>query len=127
MPVACAVFPPDNPINQDISAGPVDPNSAGYIAGIGLSGHLHPDFGTDPSGGIRYTVVGPEQPVVPIHFTAYGDESDPGPYPVPPALRSKAPASAETSTLSPRHPLRLQQPRPQPPAHGSSPAPEGRL
>jgi hypothetical protein len=29
-------------------------------------------------------VVGPHQPKVPIRFTAYGDESDPGPYPVPP-------------------------------------------
>lgn len=28
-------------------------------------------------------VVGPEQPKVPIKFTAYGSESDPGPYPVP--------------------------------------------
>ena len=83
-PVTCPVFPASDPINQDISRAPVDPNSARYIASIGASGHLHPDFGTDPSYGIPYTVVGPHQPRVPIHFTAYGDQSDPGPYPVPP-------------------------------------------
>ncbi len=82
--VTCPVFPANDPINEDISHAPVDPNSARYIASIGASGHLHPDFGTDPSYGIPYTVVGPNQPRVPIHFTAYGDQSDPGPYPIPP-------------------------------------------
>jgi hypothetical protein len=62
----------------------VDPNSAKYIESIGAQAHLHADFGTPPSYGIPYAVVGPHQPKVPIHFTAYGDESDPGPYPVPP-------------------------------------------
>ena len=33
--------------------------------------------------GIPYVVVGSGQPLVPIDFTAYGDESDPGPMPVP--------------------------------------------
>lgn len=82
-PVTCPVFPPGDAINQDISAAPVDPSSDQYIASIGSSGHLHPDFGSPPEYGIPYTVVGPDQPNVPINFTAYGDESDPGPYPVP--------------------------------------------
>jgi hypothetical protein len=82
--VRCPVFPPNNPLNQDISRAPLDPGSDRYIAGIGLGGHLHPDWGTDPSYGIPYAVVGPHQKRVPIHFTAYGDESDKGPYPVPP-------------------------------------------
>ena len=47
-------------------------------------GHLHPDFGTNPSYGIPYVVVGPDQPRVPISFTEFGEESNPGPYPVPP-------------------------------------------
>jgi hypothetical protein len=34
--------------------------------------------------GIPYVVVDSSQPMVPINFVAYGDESDPGPYPVPP-------------------------------------------
>jgi hypothetical protein len=49
-----------------------------------LDGHLHPDFGTNPSYGIPYTVVGPDQPEVPISFDEFGEESEPGPYPVPP-------------------------------------------
>jgi hypothetical protein len=81
--VTCSVFPPDNALNQDVSNAPVDPNSAAYIASIGAGGHLHPDFGSPAQYGIPYTVVGPTQPLVPIRFTAYGDESDPGPYPVP--------------------------------------------
>jgi hypothetical protein len=81
---SCPIFPANNPVNQDISHAPVDPNSASYIASIGAGGFLHPDFGTNPSYGIPYTVVGRRQPKVPIKFTAYGEESDPGPYPIPP-------------------------------------------
>ncbi len=81
---SCPLFPQSNPLNQEISHAPVDPRSAAYIASIGLSGHLHPDFGTNPSYGIPYTVVGPSQRDVPIDFTAYGEESNPGPYPIPP-------------------------------------------
>ncbi len=81
---ACPIFPASNSINQDVSHAPVDPISASYIAAIGAGGHLHADFGTDPSYGIPYTVVGPHQPKVPIRFTEFGEESNPGPYPVPP-------------------------------------------
>jgi hypothetical protein len=80
---SCPIFPASNPINRDISHAPVDPNSASYIASIGLTGHLHPDFGTNPSYGIPYTVVGAHKPKVPIKFTEYGEESNPGPYPIP--------------------------------------------
>jgi len=80
---SCPIFPANNPLNQDISHAPVDPNSANYIAAIGASGHLHADFGTDPSYGIPYTVVGPHQPRVPIRFSEFGEESNPGPYPIP--------------------------------------------
>jgi hypothetical protein len=80
---SCPIFPASNPLNQDISRAPVDPNSASYIAAIGAAGHLHADFGTNPSYGIPYTVVGPRQPKVPIRFSEFGEESNPGPYPVP--------------------------------------------
>lgn len=80
---SCPIFPASNPLNQDISRAPVDPNSARYIAAIGAGGHLHPDFGTNPSYGIPYTVVGSGQPKVPIRFTEFGEESNPGPYPIP--------------------------------------------
>ena len=79
----CAVFPASNPLNQDISRAPADPRSASYIASIGAAAHLHPDFGANPAYGIPYSVVGAHQPKVPIRFTEFGEESDPGPYPVP--------------------------------------------
>lgn len=81
------LFPGDNPWNEDISGLAVDPNSANLIASIGLGTGLHPDFGTVWAGapnGIPYVVVSGAQQKVPISFTAYGSESDPGPYPVPP-------------------------------------------
>jgi hypothetical protein len=79
----CQVLPPNNPLNEEIANAPVNPNSANYVASIGLTAHLHPDFGTNPTYGIPYAVVGPEQLRVPIRFTEFGEESDPGPYPVP--------------------------------------------
>lgn len=87
----CPVFPADNPWNQVVSSLPVHPNSANYIASINSTKqYLHADFGSDPTYGIPYVLVNGSQPKVPITFTAYGDESDPGPYPVP----SNAPVEA---------------------------------
>jgi hypothetical protein len=80
------VFPADNAWNQDISKEPVDPNSARLIASIGAAKPLHPDFGTVYQGapnGIAYVVVSGKQARVPVRFE-YADESDPGPYPIPP-------------------------------------------
>ncbi|MBK6292998.1 MAG: hypothetical protein IPF55_00560 [Rhodoferax sp.] len=80
-------FPASNAWNTDISGAPVDPNSNALIASIGLTRGLHPDFGSGlyegAPIGIPYVVVAGTQPKVPITFTDYGDESDPGPYPVP--------------------------------------------
>jgi hypothetical protein len=81
------VFPADNPWNEEISAAPVDPNSDAIITSMGLNTGVHADFGTVWNGapnGIPYVVVSGAQQKVPITFTDYGDESDPGPYPVPP-------------------------------------------
>jgi len=80
----CPILPAKDPLNQDVSHAPVDPNSARYIASIGLDAHLHPDFGSNPAYGIPFTVVGPAQRKVPIAFSEFGEESNPGPYPVPP-------------------------------------------
>jgi hypothetical protein len=80
----CPILPPNDAVNQEIARAPVNPRSAEYVASIGLGAHLHPDFGTNPTYGIPYAVVGPRQPKVPISFTLYGSESNPGPYPVPP-------------------------------------------
>jgi len=80
-------FPSNNAWNTDISTAPVDPNSTALITSIGLNTGLHPDFGAGLYNGapigIPYVVVSGTQLKVPILFTAYGDESDPGPYPVP--------------------------------------------
>ncbi len=81
------LFPADNLWNQDISTASVDPNSAAIINFIGPSIGLHPDFGSGQYGGssigIPYAVVGSSQNLVNINFNAYGDESDPGPMPIP--------------------------------------------
>jgi hypothetical protein len=73
--------------NQDISTASVDPNSGAIINFIGASTGIHPDFGAGEYDGgymgIPYTVVGADQSQVMIDFTAYVDESDPGPMPIP--------------------------------------------
>src|SRR6185437_10029173 len=81
-------FPADNDWNKDISQDDVDPNSDNLIASIGLSTGLHPDFGSGTYAGsiigIPYVVVSDDQPYVRIRLKAYKDESDKGPFPVPP-------------------------------------------
>jgi hypothetical protein len=80
-------FPASSSWKQDISSAPVDPNSSAIINFIGPSVGLHPDFGAGQyqgsTMGIPYVVVDGLQPLVNINFTAYGDESDLGPMPVP--------------------------------------------
>ena len=95
----CAMFPSDNPWNRDISNDPVDPNSANYIASIGTSINLHADFGSNPTYGIPYAIVSGAQAFVPITFTLYGSESDPGPYPIPPNAPVEAGSDAHVLTL----------------------------
>jgi hypothetical protein len=80
-------FPADNLWNKNIASAPVDPNSAAIINYIGTTDPVHPDFGSGEyngsSIGIPYIVVDSQQAPVVINFTAYGNESDPGPMPVP--------------------------------------------
>jgi hypothetical protein len=84
----CPMFPADNPWNTDVSQVPVDPNSANYMAHMNAgTTFLHPDFGHNPTYGFPITIAPPSQPFVPITFTAYGSQSDPGPYPIPPTAK----------------------------------------
>lgn len=79
-------FPDDSPWNTRVDKLPVDPKSAVFIKSIGANKPLHPDFGAPYEGapiGIPYIVVSGTQPKVPVTFE-YADESDPGPYPIPP-------------------------------------------
>ena len=79
-------FPSSSLWNTDISAAPVDPNSTAIVNFIGAGTGLHPDFGSGlyngSNIGIPYTVVGNQQPLIVIDYTAYGSESDPGPMPI---------------------------------------------
>jgi hypothetical protein len=86
------VFPSSNWWNLDVSAAPVDPQSNAFIAWIGASDRVHPDFGPPPYG-IPYVVVDGTQPRVPVTFE-YDDESDPGipglpGYPIPDEARTQ--------------------------------------
>jgi hypothetical protein len=106
----CRVFPDDNWWNRDVSAETVDARSSAYVASIDsdpsadhdAAGRavLHADFGSQQAWGLPYTVVPSSQPLVPITFTEYGNESDPGPYPIP--------ADAPVESGSDNHVLVLQ-------------------
>jgi hypothetical protein len=86
-PTGCPIFLADHIWNAPVDGLPLDPSSAAYINTIGADGRLHPDFGSGTWAGfpigIPYVIVSGAQPKVPVSFV-YADESDPGPYPIPP-------------------------------------------
>jgi hypothetical protein len=97
----CPVLPPDNPINTDISAYPVDPNSANYINEIMSTPpgqparitYLWPQFGDGGSYGpqgqpINVVNEQPSQYVDVNYAPSFGDgpydyNSDRGYFPIP--------------------------------------------
>ena len=81
LPLPLPLFPPDNWWNTDVSSAPVDSGSAAFIAFIGASRGMHPDFGGGDYG-IPYVTVPGSQPRVNPTFD-YDDESDHGGYPIP--------------------------------------------
>ena len=96
---ACPVFPFDNEWNRDISADPLDPNSAQFMAKMnGALAKLHPDFGSDTASGIPWISVPGSQPKVAMTF-ANNQESDPGPYPFP----ANAPVEGGANSMGDRH------------------------
>jgi hypothetical protein len=105
-PPRCTILPADNIWNTRVDGLPVHSRSGDYIASIGASDTLHPDFGSGvwPPGsdgpiGIPFVEVDGDQPKVTIVYTAYGDESDPGPFPIPPG----APIEGGPSSGGDRH------------------------
>jgi hypothetical protein len=88
------IFPATHPLNTDISGADKDQRSDDIISFLaqGSSG-VKADFGSGlwegAPIGIPFIVVCADQPDVTINFKGddydddYGDESDPGPYPVP--------------------------------------------
>ncbi|HMH24438.1 MAG TPA: hypothetical protein VK563_21800 [Puia sp.] len=87
-----AVFPADNSWNQDISASPVDANSGTILSKYATS-KVKADFGSGlyegATIGIPFMVVCGSQQKIAIVYRKnaydgnYGNESDPGPYPIP--------------------------------------------
>src|SRR5689334_8640892 len=81
----CPVLPADNIWNAPVDTLPRHPSSDTFIATIGATRGVHPDFGTVYEGapiGIPFVTVPGTQAKVAVSFE-YDDESDPGPYPVP--------------------------------------------
>src|SRR5215203_4452827 len=75
------LFPPDNWWNVDVSSAPVDPKSGQFLDFIGRGTQLHPDFGgfadsPPETYGVIYLSVPGTQPLVPVTFVEFGDESD---------------------------------------------------
>jgi hypothetical protein len=101
LPSPLPLFPADNWWNADVSAAPVDSNSAGFIGLIGGGTHLHPDFGGNDGTtygvyGMIYAVVPGTQPLEVVDFSGgYPGESDPGApggpagYPIPVGARTQ--------------------------------------
>jgi hypothetical protein len=103
----CPVFPSDNAWNTDISHAAVRSGSSQYVANMNSSGNtmLHPDFGGDGEYGIPFKVVPSTEPRQRIEYTAYGDESDAGPFPIP----ANAPVEGGNASTGDRHVLVVQQ------------------
>jgi hypothetical protein len=83
----CQMFPSDNVWNTRIDSLPVHAMSNAWVNTIGANTGLKADFGSGlwdgAPIGIPYTTVAGTQAPVSITFD-YDDESDPGPYRIPP-------------------------------------------
>lgn len=89
--------------NQNIAKAPRARDSAKVIAYIDSHGGtaIHPDFGSPRAYGFPYAVVGEGAAEVQIHYTAYGSESSPGPFPIP----TNAPVEGGARSDGDRHVL----------------------
>jgi hypothetical protein len=94
----CPVFPADNFWNRTIDRLPVAARSAAVVRSIGLTEHVHADFGSGlwEGGpiGIPITIVGRGTPRSQVDFE-YADESDRGPYPIPASVRIEGGPAAD--------------------------------
>ena len=103
----CPVFPANNYWNTPIDTLPVHASSGIWVSTIGTATKLHPDWGNVLSDnyGIPFVTVTAAQPKVPIcpdtsnAQCSYWDESDPGPYPIPP----NAPIEGGPASSGDRH------------------------
>ncbi|MFL6198880.1 MAG: hypothetical protein ACJ76J_06870 [Thermoanaerobaculia bacterium] len=99
LPAPLPIHPPDHWWNVDISAAPVDTNSANFISFIGATTGLHPDFGGDADDppeiyGMVYMTVPGTQPLETVTWTTDWNQSDdgapgrPAGYPIPVEART---------------------------------------
>ena len=104
----CPAFPSNNGWNAVANTLPVHADSTNYVNKIGATKTAHADFGSGLYAGapigIPFVAVAGTQPKVPITFT-YQDESDAGPYPIPPA----APVEGGAESTGDRHVLVVDQ------------------
>lgn len=103
----CRLFPGDNIWNTPIVDAPVDLRSDDYVQSIGVEDPMHPDFGAGlwEGGpiGIPFAEAGSATRRESVAFD-YADESDPGPYPIPP----EAPIEGGADSDGDRHILILE-------------------
>lgn len=105
----CRVLPRSDEFHRKVQGAPVHPRSRQVIERIDSFGgdSLHPDFGSRREWGIPFVVVGHRQRKVPVRFTAYGDESDRGPHPIP----RNAPVEGGKDADGDRHVIVVRRPR----------------
>jgi hypothetical protein len=75
---AMRILPADNPWHEDVRARPRHPQSDAIVRSIGADQPL--GYNLD----MNFVIVPPDQPRVPVTVTEYPNESDPGPFPIPP-------------------------------------------
>src|SRR6266496_1595771 len=79
---AMQIFPTTNALNEDVSRLPLLPNSDAMIAQI--TADLSSSRRTLRAfQEMNFALVPDAQPLVPIQFLLYGNQSDPSPYPIP--------------------------------------------
>ena len=102
----CSLFTPDDAWNTDVSAKAVDTANTTKVNALLGAVNIHPDFGSD--FGIPFNTVPANQPALPITFSAYADESDPGPYPFPPPATANIEGGSPTSCGGDCHMIAVQ-------------------
>ena len=103
---SCPVFPPDNVWNAPVDGLPVHALSARYVESIGSGRKLKADFGRGLWNGGPIGIPFTLQTGSPVRVKfQYADESDPGPYPIPP----KPPIEGGESSRGDRHILIVDQ------------------
>jgi hypothetical protein len=113
----CPIFPADSAWNTDISRAPLASDSATLVGAQAAGHNVHLDFGdTQSEYGIPYSIVPATQRLVPITYGTdgadYGDESDHGPFPIPPSAPIEgAPAGQPNPDSGDRHVIVIQRGR----------------